>query len=220
VEASSSTRGCLVGFERACLSGVSRMKRKTPTGSVDHPLEPPTIRIKRVRQRPERIQQLIIPELIHLETLEHLRVAGKRRMEQSAFFGGMISSEGIGIVTSMYLPETEGDWGYVEIADPIVLERLAQTVRRRDEFLLAQIHSHPKLAFHSHTDDEGAICGDEGFISIVVPHYAKKDYGPEDWAVFELTRDGWHPWSTREERLERLMIRGHRVVITGSEGAL
>ena len=190
------------------------MKVKT---EFDKTPSEPIIRIKKVRQRPEHIQRLIIPEVIHLETLEHLRIAGKSRREQSAFFGGLISDEGIAIVTSMYLPETESDWGYVEISNPLVLERLALTVRQRDEFLLAQIHSHPKLAFHSHTDDEGAICGDAGFLSIVVPHYAKKDYGPADWAVFELTRDGWYPWKTREERLERLVIRGHRTIINGAK---
>ncbi len=176
----------------------------------------PVVRVLSVRRRPERLEHLVLPQTVHLETLAHLREAGRRRREQGAFWGGLVSAEGVGLVTTLYLPRTRNNFGWVEISDEGVLERLNQAVAERGEYLLAQVHSHPRDAFHSETDDAGAICGDPGFLSIVVPNYADRDYGPDEWAAFELTGGGWREWD-RAERRARLEVRAHRLEIQAKD---
>jgi hypothetical protein len=40
--------------------------------------------------------------------------------------------------------------------------------------VVAQVHTHGSSAFHSHTDDEGAIVQVPGFVSLVIPDFAMK----------------------------------------------
>jgi len=57
--------------------------------------------------------------------------------------------------------------------------------------LLGQVHSHPgKSCDHSEGDDELALMPYEGFVSIVVPHYARCGMEP-------LSRCGIHVFETR-----------------------
>lgn len=195
---------------------MSLLSRFRVLRSQSAPTSPPAIRVVSVRHRPERLNVLHIPEVLHSDTLAHLREAGRQHREQNAFWGGHITGEGIGVVATLYLPSTFNHARYVTIGDPDVLARMNAEVQRRGEFLLAQVHSHPRDAFHSETDDEGAACGDPGFLSIVVPNYADRDYGPADWAAFEMTPGGWAELP-RHERIERLRVLPHRVHVARRE---
>ena len=65
-----------------------------------------------------------------------------------------------------------GVWGPVTaIPSSESLSRLHSLLLQRDEFVLAQVHSHPGIAFHSDLDDYGAATLRSGFVSIVVPDY-------------------------------------------------
>ena len=145
----------------------------------------------KVRQRPEHVRKLAVSEEIVAATLEHLQTTGRCGCEEAALWGGHFSADGVGAVTTLYLPDTVVARGLVKIEDPQVLAALIDEVDAREEFLLAQVHSHPGEAFHSDLDDEGAICGDVGFLSLVVPDYARDLPPIADWATFELTGGGW-----------------------------
>jgi len=45
-------------------------------------------------------------------------------------------------------------------------------LRKERLMIAAQVHTHPKLAFHSAADDKWAIVRHVGALSLVVPHYA------------------------------------------------
>jgi hypothetical protein len=145
----------------------------------------------KVRQRPEHIHELAVSEEIVAATLRHLQATGRRSCEEAALWGGHFSTDGVGVVTTLYLPDTVVAQGMVKIENPKVLAALIDEVDERSEFLLAQVHSHPGEAFHSDLDDDGAICGDLGFLSFVVQDYARDLPPVEDWAMFELTNGGW-----------------------------
>ena len=50
---------------------------------------------------------------------------------------------------------------------------------------IAQIHTHPKNAFHSYIDDEGASLLIPGSFSIVIPDYGYIDStNIDNWAVY------------------------------------
>lgn len=54
----------------------------------------------------------------------------------------------------------------------------------------AQIHTHPGSAFHSESDDEGAVAVHTGFISIVVPSFCRRQ-SLVGARAFVVTPAGW-----------------------------
>jgi Prokaryotic homologs of the JAB domain len=64
--------------------------------------------------------------------------------------------------------------------------------------LIAQVHSHPREAYHSKADDRYAIVTAEGGLSLVVPDFGKAPADPTSWAVYRLHGRDWREVSTRE----------------------
>jgi hypothetical protein len=64
--------------------------------------------------------------------------------------------------------------------------RLAEDTQR----IIAQVHSHPREAFHSATDDRFPIVSTPGFLSVVVPDFAQGRLDVRPWFVAELQADG------------------------------
>jgi hypothetical protein len=61
-----------------------------------------------------------------------------------------------------------------------------------DELFYARIHSHPKVAYHSDTDDENEILSHKGAISIVVPNFARDPIKLRCCAIYRLEHgQGW-----------------------------
>jgi hypothetical protein len=66
------------------------------------------------------------------------------------------------------------------------VERLAE----RQEGIRAQVHTHPREAFHSSTDDAWPIVHLEGFLSLVIPEFALGPVGLEGSYLAEIGPDG------------------------------
>jgi hypothetical protein len=69
------------------------------------------------------------------------------------------------------------------------MRALLRTLRKRDEKLVAQIHSHPGEAFHSLGDSQHATSYHQGFISIVLPNFGRGVQSLLDCAVYEFRGD-------------------------------
>jgi len=54
----------------------------------------------------------------------------------------------------------------------------------------AQIHTHPGIAFHSATDDVGAVAVHDGFLSIVIPYCAVRR-SLAGARAYVIMRSGW-----------------------------
>ena len=74
----------------------------------------------------------------------------------------------------------DGDW----------LTRLWERIATDDTRVVAQVHTHPGVAFHSRTDDAFPALSTPGFMSIVIPRYATEDLDLGSWFVAELQGDG------------------------------
>lgn len=57
-----------------------------------------------------------------------------------------------------------------------VVYDIGSEVHARSEFLFAQLHTHAFEAFHSSIDDNYPISHKPGFISIVIPRFAKNKF--------------------------------------------
>jgi proteasome lid subunit RPN8/RPN11 len=64
--------------------------------------------------------------------------------------------------------------------------------------LIAQVHSHPREAYHSEADDRYAIVTAEGGMSLVVPNFGRAPAQPTAWAVYRLHGRAWRELSTKE----------------------
>lgn len=65
--------------------------------------------------------------------------------------------------------------------------------------LIAQLHTHPGTAFHSHTDDIGSMLLFDGQLSIVIPHYGFVDpLDVDQWKVYKKSSNHWAPVRIKE----------------------
>jgi hypothetical protein len=114
---------------------------------------------------------LVIPAAVVDDTLAFLRYVGDRKSEGVVLWLGRREPSGI-TVTEAYVPEQEAACDYFRIPPPAMgalLTHLGET----GTFIAAQVHSHPREAFHSETDDTWAIVRHLGALSLVVPHFAR-----------------------------------------------
>lgn len=61
---------------------------------------------------------------------------------------------------------------------------------RRSIGVRVQVHTHPGLAFHSATDDAFPIVHSVGFLSLVIPNFARGEIGFERAYLCEITETG------------------------------
>lgn len=103
-------------------------------------------------------------------TLDYLREAGARYRECVVLWLGRQSGRGIEVV-NVYRPQQRAaqDMFHIPASSMIALRA---TLRRDRVMVAAQVHSHPREAFHSLADDRWAIVRHVGALSLVVPEFA------------------------------------------------
>jgi len=126
---------------------------------------------------------LVVPIEIWERTLKTMRQFGKKHSEAIVFWGGVITGSWAQI-TGLYLPCHAAQGARAKLT-PEESRWLLRKLRERDEKLIAQIHSHPSLAFHSPGDDEGAASFHTGYLSVVVPSFGRGVSSFSDCAIFE-----------------------------------
>ncbi len=98
------------------------------------------------------------------------RQAGSRGTEGVALWLGR-RDEDQTIVSEVYVPDHEAYFDYFRIP-PSSMSALLRHLGETQTFIAAQVHSHPKYAFHSLADDRWAIVRHLGALSLVVPNFA------------------------------------------------
>lgn len=127
-------------------------------------------------------------------TLGHLREAGALYQECVVLWLGRPSAQGIEVV-SVYRPQQRAAADMFHIP-PESMAALRATLRRERVMVAAQVHSHPREAFHSLADDRWAIVRHVGALSLVVPEFAahtRVDTFLEHTKVFRFSPSAhWH----------------------------
>lgn len=113
---------------------------------------------------------LACPAAVVDTTLTHLREAGARDCECVVLWLGR-RRDGEIIVEQAYRPlhHAEADMFHIPREG---MAALHAELRRNRRLVAAQVHSHPREAFHSAADDRWAIVRHEGALSLVVPDFA------------------------------------------------
>ena len=121
------------------------------------------------------------------QTLSCLQAGGADNCETVVLWLGR-RSKGDQVVVEVFRPQQNVDVDLFHIP-PEGMRSLLAHLRDRRLQILAQVHSHPRLAFHSKADDEWAIVRHLGAISIVIPWFAARTTTSSllrDAAAFEL----------------------------------
>jgi hypothetical protein len=72
----------------------------------------------------------------------------------------------------VYEPKQIADYDYFEIPEA-GMDTLMQKIKSSRKILVAQVHSHPKEAFHSNADDRWAIIRHLNAYSLVIPFFCQ-----------------------------------------------
>lgn len=126
-----------------------------------------------------------VPSELWEASIEELRRYAPKRSEALVFWGGAISGDHAH-VTGLYVLVHRAQGGTVRVTREEA-RWLVHELRRRDEKLIAQFHSHPGEAYHSSGDDDHPAAFHEGLLSIVAPDFAADVATPVDCAVHEYT---------------------------------
>jgi proteasome lid subunit RPN8/RPN11 len=110
------------------------------------------------------------PSTVLATTLAHLREAGTRRCECIVLWLGRPADGGIR-VEEAYVPRHEAREDMFHIPRESMAS-LHAYLREHRLMVAAQVHSHPREAFHSFADNQWAIIRHEGALSLVLPYFA------------------------------------------------
>jgi hypothetical protein len=138
------------------------------------------------------ITQVLVPGDVMTGGYQFMRAAGKAGLEGMVLWLGTSADEAF-TVKELFIPEQRGlrtADGVCAIVGEAELRRLNVYLYKNSLELIAQIHTHPRQAYHSTTDDQYAIATTIGSYSIVVPNFARVDYPLGQCAVYRLSASG------------------------------
>lgn len=133
--------------------------------------------------------QLVVTTPIVEETLRAFRKAGDADSECIVLWLGRWSENGNLRVVEAWVPEQEADFDYFHIP-PHAMAALLSHLGDTRTLIAAQVHTHPREAFHSYADDTRAIVRHRDALSLVIPYFAQEtDVGnfKQTMAAFRLS---------------------------------
>lgn len=166
-------------------------------------------------KRPERISKYFIPRKVITETQIYFRKVGEERRESIAYWSGVFKGSRA-IIKGVVFPnqdvEAETSYlGYSHVGLQKAFE-IGKIMHERKEYLLIQLHTHPFEAFHSWIDNSYPISHRVGFVSVVIPHFARNSMEDKvTWGVYEYKGEG--KWRT----LNQSQINIRFVITNGDE---
>lgn len=147
------------------------------------------------------INKIIVPSTCIDHVYKHLRDAGDQGVECVALWAGNINGNSFEVKTNMIPAQTayKIEQGLLYSVDGEELHRINVWLYENKMTLIAQIHSHPKEAYHSETDDRYPIMAVVGGFSIVIPDFGFREFSLKDWAVYRLIQNkGWNKLKEKE----------------------
>jgi hypothetical protein len=134
------------------------------------------------------VNPLLVGNAIVAATLAPLQAAGRLRKECVVLWLGS-RENGLVRIAEVVVPEHEAAADQFYIPRQSILA-LIELVGSRGLTIAAQVHSHPREAFHSLADDQWAMVRHVGALSLVIPWFARRTTPQSFWtdtAVFSLS---------------------------------
>lgn len=128
-----------------------------------------------------------VPRKVLSLTFDHLRMCGRGRCECQVLWTSSWSA--ISKITDVVHPKHRAHVGGFEVESGW-LTAFWLDLAEKEQGIRVQVHTHPGEAFHSHVDDAYPMIHTPGFLSLVIPEFAKGDVGFEDAFLAQLGEDG------------------------------
>lgn len=137
----------------------------------------------------EDITRINIPSTIIKKTLSFLRKKGLENKESLCLWLGEDKNEVFFIKEVIFPKQLSNFTSFWVSAEE--LDKINRDIYEKGLKLIAQIHSHPGVAFHSSTDDKFSLVTTAGSFSIVIPYFGHV-YGNDfkKYAIYRL-KSGW-----------------------------
>jgi hypothetical protein len=129
---------------------------------------------------------------------EHLRTCGDGRRECIVYLTGPVDEPDV--VDGVIHPRHTASLGGYDLDSDAIAELWRELVSHRRSVRI-QVHTHPGAAFHSSRDDGLALVHTRGFLSLVIPDFARGPVGFEGAFLAERTHEGRWLAVPFEERL-------------------
>jgi hypothetical protein len=144
--------------------------------------------------------RVFIPSLIIDHTELVLRQAGTYGAEGFILWAGTLSG-GDAHVATLVVPRVSDGLTHGEVSAATTANVLT-ALDERDLVPIMQLHSHPRIAFLSHTDAIRPLVAVTGFISIVIPSFGFVNVADVDvWSAHEYRGPKcWHELDLGERR--------------------
>jgi hypothetical protein len=152
------------------------------------------------------IKRVILPYQNAEFAFKYLREAGNDFVEGVALFAGVEDGESFFIKSTIVPRQTAYsiERGLLYSIEGDELHRINVHLYENNLSLISQIHSHPKEAYHSETDDAFPIITTVGGLSIVVPNFASDPIDINNWAVYRLTLN--NTWQELDKQTRNNLI--------------
>lgn len=139
------------------------------------------------------VARFLIPKQLVAETEESLRDAGRRGFELFVLWTGTFDGDRF-VARNAHVPQQQSlkldDGLCVRVAGD-ALHQLNTWLYANEQLLGVQIHSHPKHAYHSETDDLFPIVTTEGGLSVVSSNFCREGLLAANDAVYRLRAGEW-----------------------------
>jgi hypothetical protein len=129
----------------------------------------------------------LVPQRLLELTFDHLRKCGGGQRECQVLWTS--SWKAVEEITGVVHPRHRAHVGGFEVQSEWLTSFCLQ-LAERNEGVRVQVHTHPGEAFHSATDDAYPMVHTPGFLSLVIPRFAKGAACFDDAFLAELGSDG------------------------------
>ena len=135
-------------------------------------------------------QRLFLPVQVIEKTLRAMQKYGRQGHECIAYWLGDCLNEDL-VVNEVCIPKQYATATFSKVQESEVA-RLFSILEVDEKVLVAQLHTHPNLAFHSSLDEEYPVAFVKGLLSLVVPYYGFIDVNsfPKLTKVYVYNNEG------------------------------
>lgn len=130
---------------------------------------------------------LHLPAAVLHDSFVQLRACGAGRNECVLYW--CTAHDRPDVVTRIVHPVHAAGPAWYEV-DHAWITRFFLQLRQLGETVRVQVHTHPRNAGHSHTDDQFSLVPATGFLSLVIPQFATGPVGLDDSYVGRMKPDG------------------------------
>lgn len=169
---------------------------------------------RRQRPIPQRIGRYYVPLPVLEATNRFIHRFAKEERECYVWWGGYFTSDGEGQVLTALCLKIHSDFGRIHL-DNKELTALHLQLRRLDQILLVELHTHPPGAGGQNAVDAAHPAANySGFIAMVVPDFGLPSlYDLRDVYVYEYIHSGRWRQLERAEIQDRFAIEESSIAV-------